>query len=68
MHIEQEIKDEIFLVDLTLSHVCVCTKSGPRFPLTYAIGFVCVQWFEVIGFCSICCIVWIVDQHTLNFE
>jgi hypothetical protein len=44
-------KDEsarIHLTDLTLSHVCVCPKSGPRMALAYVVVLFVVNDYTVV--------------------
>ena len=48
VHIKSETGG-IPLTGLTPTHVCVCPKPAPGFPMLYVIVFFSVQWFEVRG-------------------
>jgi hypothetical protein len=32
---------------LTLPHVCPCPKTGPEFPRTFLVVFICLQWVQL---------------------
>ena len=54
---------------LTPLHLCAYPKPGPRFPMSYVVGF-CVQWVNVCCYCSLCWYWWncLPSLFNLNFH
>ena len=58
---------QIPLTSLSMPHFCVCPKSGPGFPTSYVMVFVCAQLAKMRDSCSFIDIGGIDDHHCLNF-